>query len=68
MSWEEGKLPEIWKSVDVKFLRKAGKTDYNSTSSYRPISLTSCLVKILERIITGRLAHIECSRMGMTKR
>ena len=22
MSWEEGELPEIWKSADVKFLRK----------------------------------------------
>ena len=26
MSWEEGELPEIWKSADVKFLRKAGKS------------------------------------------
>ena len=64
MSWKEGKLPEIWKSADVKFLRKAGKTNYYSPNSYRPISLTSCVVKILERIITDRLeAHIEGSRI-----
>ena len=42
MSWEEGKLPEIWKSADVKFLRKAGKT-YYSPNSY--LNLNSLLVK-----------------------
>ena len=60
MSWKEGALPEMWKSADVKFLRKPGKPNYYSPSSYRPISLTSCLAKIMERIITSRLeAHIE---------
>ena len=49
MSWDEGLLPEAWKSADVKFLRKPGKTNYYSPSSYRPISLTSCLVKIMEK-------------------
>ena len=64
MSWEEGELPEIWRSADVKFLRKAGKSNYYSPNSYRPISLTSCIVKILERIITDRLeAHIEGNRI-----
>ena len=55
MPWEKGKLPEIWKSADVKFLRKTGKANYYSPNSYRPISLTSCVVKILERITTDRL-------------
>ena len=60
MSWKEGVLSEMWKSADVKFLRKPGKANYYSPSSYRPFSLTSCLAKIMERIITSRLeAHIE---------
>ena len=60
MSWEEGLLPEMRKSADVKFLRKAGKSNYYSTNSYRPISLTSCLVKVFEKFIADRLeAHIE---------
>ena len=55
---EEDELPEIWKSADVK----AGKSNFYSPNSKRPISLTSCVVKILERIITDRLeAHIEGS-------
>ena len=60
MSWDEGLLPEAWKSADVKFLRKPGKTNYYAPNSYRPISLTSCLVKIMERILVNRLeAHLE---------
>ena len=54
-SFETGTLPEDWRSADVKFLRKSGKTSYHSASAYRPISLTSCLGKCLERILTVRL-------------
>ena len=55
MSWKTGKLPCEWKHAQVKFLRKPGKTDYYSASSYRPINLTSCMCKIMERILLGRL-------------
>ncbi|MEW8544970.1 MAG: reverse transcriptase domain-containing protein [Candidatus Thiodiazotropha sp.] len=54
-SFKTGTLPCDWKMADVKFLRKSGKKNYNSASAYRPISLTSCLGKCLERIITVRL-------------
>ena len=54
-SFRVGKIPKAWKSADVNFLRKSGKKNYYSASSYRPISLTSCLGKCLERIITVRL-------------
>ena len=44
--------------------REIPKSNFYSTNSYRPISLTSCLIKILEKIITGRLeAHIEDNRI-----
>ncbi|MEW8545066.1 MAG: reverse transcriptase domain-containing protein, partial [Candidatus Thiodiazotropha sp.] len=55
LSWTSGTLPEAWKEALVKFLRKHGKSDYYSPSSYRPISLTSTLCKIMERIILSRL-------------
>ena len=55
MSFRTGSIPLEWKKADVKFLRKSGKKNYNSASAYRPISLTSCLGKCLERIITVRL-------------
>ena len=60
ISWKECVLPEMWKSLDVKFLRKTGKSNYYPSSYYRPISLTSYLATIMERVITSRLeAHIE---------
>ena len=55
LSWIKGILPSAWKEALVKFLRKHGKTDFYSPSSYRPISLTSTLCKIMERIILTRL-------------
>ena len=54
-SFKTGDLPEDWRTADVKFLRKSGKSSYHSASAYRPISLTSCLGKCLERILTVRL-------------
>ncbi|VDI25109.1 Hypothetical predicted protein, partial [Mytilus galloprovincialis] len=56
-SIEEGRIPIQWKRANVKFLKKAGKSNYNHPSSYRPISLTSVLGKTMERIITTR---VEC--------
>lgn len=54
-SWETGIIPAQWKEAEVKFLRKQGKKSYHDAGSYRPISLTSCLCKGMEKIITHRL-------------
>ena len=54
-SWSAGRLPLGWRCASVKFLRKQGKTDYYSPSSYRPISLTSVLGKLMEPIVLSRL-------------
>ena len=56
LTWKQGKLPQEWKTANIKFLRKQGKTNYYSPSSYRPISLTSVMCKITERIVLNRLA------------
>ena len=39
----------------VKFLKKSGKTDYSNPSSWRPISLTCHLGKVVEQVIDRRL-------------
>ena len=39
----------------VKFLKKSGKIDYSNPYSWRPISLTSHLGKVVERVIDRRL-------------
>jgi hypothetical protein len=51
-SYESGEVPSEWKEAEVRLLRKTGKASYHQTGSYRPISLTRCLGKCLERIIS----------------
>lgn len=46
-----GYVPNKWKDVKVIFIPKTGKEDYTSPKSFRPISLTSTLLKGLERLI-----------------
>ena len=45
----------IWDTADVIFLKKAGKKSYSIPSSYRPISITAYLGKLLEKILAFRL-------------
>ena len=47
-------FPEKWKQAVIIPILKPGK-DATETSSYRPISLISCLSKILEKILNKRL-------------
>ena len=58
LSWSEGSLPDIWKSADIKFLRKPNKSDYYTTTAYRPISLTPCLAKLMEALVLTRLQSV----------
>ena len=47
-------IPPLWKVARVVAIPKPGR-DHASPKGYRPISLTSCLSKVLERIIAERL-------------
>ena len=53
-SWKHGMVPDQWKLSTVIPIYKKGK-DKHDTKSYRPISLTSNLGKIMERLVTKRL-------------
>ena len=55
--WEGEGIPPKWRTAIIKPLLKDGK-DPKQTASYRPISLTSCLGKLLEKIIGDRLVHV----------
>ena len=46
---ELGLLPDEWKTANVIPIYK--KDDKTQPSNYRPVSLTSCICKISERII-----------------
>ena len=47
-------FPSIWKTSSIIPIHKMGKP-LNSPASFRPISLTSCVSKLFERIILSRL-------------
>ena len=44
-------IPKVWQSVRVVFIPKPGKPSYDNPKSFRPISLTSFLLKTLERLV-----------------
>lgn len=54
-SWRHGVLPESWRSADVFPIFKGKDADPSLAKSYRPISLTCSLVKLLERLLLHRL-------------
>jgi len=59
LSWHTGKFPSKWKEAHIRPILKKGK-DKHHPESYRPISLLSCIGKLLERIINRRLIwHLE---------
>ena len=49
-----GYYPKVFKKSQITMLHKPGKPNSEITS-YRPLSLTSSLGKILEKIITNRV-------------
>jgi len=51
---KQGYIPNVWKKANIILLLKP-KKDKQHPSSYRPISLLSCLGKLLEKIIKQRL-------------
>ena len=54
LSWSSHSFPSIWKTSSIIPIHKMGKP-LDSPASFRPISLTSCISKLFERIILSRL-------------
>ena len=52
--WETGCFPDSWREAVVIPIPKPGK-DKDDPGNYRPIALTSCLCKTMERMINDRL-------------
>jgi Endonuclease-reverse transcriptase/Reverse transcriptase (RNA-dependent DNA polymerase) len=55
--WRTGNFPDGWRKALTMPIPKPGK-DPENLDSYRPISLTSCLGKIMEKMVNKRLVHI----------
>ena len=52
--WKTGQIPQNWLHLIVIPIHKANKPS-NVASSYRPISLTSNMCKLMEKIVAKRL-------------
>ncbi|XP_077534382.1 uncharacterized protein LOC144146295 [Haemaphysalis longicornis] len=50
--WRNGKLPKRWKEARTVLIPKPGKPPH--IDNLRPISLTSCLGKVLEHVLLNR--------------
>ena len=54
LSWSSHSFPSIWNTSSIIPIHKMGKP-LDSPASFRPISLTSCVSKLFERIILSCL-------------
>lgn len=53
--WETGRVPQQWKAAHVVLIPKPGKR--LQLENLRPISLTSCLGKVMEHVVLTRLTN-----------
>ena len=61
-SLEEGEIPKDWKKANVTPIFKKGVK--KNKENYRPVSLTSHVCKVMERIIVyGLNQHLEKNKM-----
>jgi ribonuclease HI len=63
MAWQQQKIPSKWKEATIIPFPKINK-DPTDPGSYRPIALTSCIGKLLERIVVNRL-NWQLERLGI---
>ena len=61
--WETGLLPRSW-SIAIVIPAKKPLKDPLQPTSYRPIALTSCVCKLMEKMINSRLVwHLETNNL-----
>lgn len=63
-----GYVPKAWRSVRVAFIPKPGKINYSDAKSFRPISLSSCLLKCLERLIDRYIRNTCLKKMPLSSK
>lgn len=60
-----GYVPDFWKSVRVIYIPKAGRAQHVRPKDYRPISLTSFLLKCLEKLVDRYIRDAVLSVHGL---
>lgn len=61
-SYAWGFIPLVWRDVNVVFIPKAGRRPAAQPKSYRPISLTSFLLKAMEKVLDQFLRNETLTR------
>ena len=56
-SWSYGRCPASWREAVIVPLLKKGKPA-SKVDSFRPVSLTSCIAKTMERMVASRLSYL----------
>ncbi|CBQ69973.1 conserved hypothetical protein [Sporisorium reilianum SRZ2] len=60
----EGSIPKAWSEALISVIPKPGSDrDTRLAKNYRPISLLSCMGKILDKLLLNRLAYLTHSRL-----
>ena len=49
------KVPDEWRKSIIKPIFKGGRKDRRDPSSYRPIALTSCVARTMEKVLNARI-------------
>ena len=52
--WQTGQIPSSWQEATIIPVPKPGK-DHSNPTNYRPIALTSCICKTMERMVNDHL-------------
>ena len=58
VSYLLGYVPTLWREAKTIFIPKPGKKDYSEPRAFRPITLSSFMIKIMERIILWHLNEV----------
>jgi hypothetical protein len=62
-------IPDEWKASNYVVIPKEGGNDYTVLASYRPISMSACIGKVMESLTAPRLSAVafRCSAMSRMK-
>ena len=61
LSYQTGQIPQEWKNANVVPIHK--KKDKANVENYRPISLTSLIMKIFEKCVRSKIYDICCNKI-----
>jgi hypothetical protein len=61
-SLARGYIPKAWRQVKGTFIPKPGKANYTEAKAYRPISLSSFMLKMMEQLVDR---HIRDEILGL---